>query len=410
MVDVSASIDDRTARNSASGSTVRQEAGHVVSVVVHRDIGAALDAYEALAGQAVFTPPQGPAWIRTWTAEARADAVVATLSVGGVPAFALALEVVRSGPFRVARFMGASHANGNFAPVVGTAPRLRRADMDRVVAEIARTRPDIDMIALERMVAEHDGIANPLLALPGVASPNISLAVDLDGGFDALLKRSSGKRKRKKHRSQIRKFEAAGGYRLIEARTHDEIDRVLDAFYAMKHIRLTKMGVEDVFGEPHVQSFFRRLFQEADGPRPDFVLHALEVGGSIRAVTGSSRTANAIICEFGAILEDELANASPGDFLFFESIKSACDEGLALYDFSVGDELYKRLWCDVEAIHTDVLVALTAKGRVLAATTRGKTRLKAWVKNNQAIWSMIKRLRRRDAQPAKDQVAEGADD
>ncbi|RWE64197.1 MAG: GNAT family N-acetyltransferase, partial [Mesorhizobium sp.] len=73
---------------------------------------------------------------------------------------------------------------------------------------IGRTRPDIDLISLERLLPDLDGVASPLAALPSFPSPNLALAVDLDGGFDALLSRASGKRKRKKHRSQTRKFEA----------------------------------------------------------------------------------------------------------------------------------------------------------------------------------------------------------
>ena len=42
-----------------------------------------------------------------------------------------------------------------------------------------------------------------------------------------------------------------------------------------------------------------------------------------RAVRG-----NTLICEFGAIAEDELAHASPGDFLFFDNIREACESGL----------------------------------------------------------------------------------
>ncbi|TIM24992.1 MAG: GNAT family N-acetyltransferase, partial [Mesorhizobium sp.] len=70
-----------------------------------------------------------------------------------------------------------------------------------MLAAIARARPDIDLVALERLLPDLDGIANPLLSLPHFPSPNLSLAVDLAGGFDALLSRASGKRRRKRHRS-----------------------------------------------------------------------------------------------------------------------------------------------------------------------------------------------------------------
>ncbi|TGW06249.1 GNAT family N-acetyltransferase, partial [Mesorhizobium sp. M2D.F.Ca.ET.145.01.1.1] len=217
-------------------------------------------------------------------------------------------------------------------------------------------------------------------------------------GFDALLLRASGKRKRKKHRSQTRKFEAVGSHRRIEARSADEVERLLDAFFEMKEQRFRKMGIANVFGDDRTRAFFRGLFTQALAEdKPCFVLHGLEVAGKLRAVTGSSRSGRRLICEFGAIAEDELANTSPGDFLFFDNIQNACQTGFAVYDFSVGDEPYKRLWCDIETQHFEVLVPLTLKGRALGQALRQGARLKAFVKNSPTIWKLAKMLRRKAA-------------
>jgi CelD/BcsL family acetyltransferase involved in cellulose biosynthesis len=320
----------------------------------------------------------------------------------------LALDVTSSGPFRVARFMGGRHANGNFA----AADPYWAADdaaIRSMLTAIARARPDIDLVALERLLPDLDGIANPLASLAHSPSPNLSLAVDLAGGFDALLSRTGGKRRRKKHRSQTRKFEAVGSHRRIEARTADEVNRLLDAFFEMKEFRFRKMGIANVFGEPEVRAFFRALFVEAlFDDKPSFVLHGLEVAGKLRAVTGSSRSGKRLICEFGAISEDDLTHASPGDFLFFDNIEEACEKGFDVYDFSVGDEPYKRLWCDIETRHFEVLIPLTLKGRALALVLRQGARLKAIIKNSPTIWKLTKTLRRKTAGQAV--PAEGKDD
>ncbi|TIU15883.1 MAG: GNAT family N-acetyltransferase, partial [Mesorhizobium sp.] len=129
--------------------------------------------------------------------------------------------------------------------------------------------------------------------------------------------------------------------------------------------------------------------------KPSFVLHGLEVAGKLRAVTGSSRSGKRLICEFGAIADDDLAHASPGDFLFFDNIEEACERGFDVYDFSVGDEPYKRLWCDIETQHFEVLIPLTMKGRALVFVLRQGARLKTFVKNSPTIWKLTKMLRRK---------------
>src|SRR5690606_32363044 len=91
-------------------------------------------------------------------------------------------------------------------------------------AALRRDRPDIDVLAMERMAPALEGRANPLSAVATGDSPDVALSVHLDGGFDALLDRSSGKRKRKKYRSQLRKFETVGGWRLVRPQTVAEVD------------------------------------------------------------------------------------------------------------------------------------------------------------------------------------------
>ncbi|NGO53757.1 GNAT family N-acetyltransferase [Allomesorhizobium camelthorni] len=399
MVDAARSIGAK--RVTAESS--RETAAPAFSITVASAAPEILGQYSELCGTGVFAPAQSPEWVATWTAKAETDHVIAVFFSSGRPVFALALEIVRAGPVRIARFMGGSHANGNFAAAdpswLATAGA---AEMQALTAEIGRARPDIDIVALERLLPDFEDLPNPLLALPHYSSPNLSLAVCLDGGFEALLDRASGKRKRKKHRSQTRKFEAAGGFTRIEATSPAEVTRMLDAFFVMKEDRFRRAGIANVFGDAKVQAFFRALFTDAlAASPPPFVLHGLEVDGKLRAVTGSSRSGKRLICEFGAIAEDELAHASPGDFLFFDNIREACAQGFSVYDFSVGDEPYKRLWCDIETRHMDAVVPLTLKGRAFAASMRLKAHLKAFVKTSPLIWKLTKALRKKAAgQPA----------
>ncbi|MBZ9798185.1 GNAT family N-acetyltransferase [Mesorhizobium sp. ES1-4] len=395
MVDATASFDGK--RLAAAQASARALPGNAAGLSVSVAAAEGLASYAKFCGSAVCAPAQSAAWVLNWAAEVKPDLLIATLELEGKPAFALALEVVKRGPLRVAQFMGGRHANGNFC---AAEPQwLASGDLTAIrtmLAAIAKFRPDIDLIALERVLPDLDGIANPLASLDHFASPNLSLAVDLSGGFDALLLRASGKRKRKKHRSQMRKFEAVGSHRRIEARSADEVERLLDAFFEMKEQRFRKMGIANVFGDDRTRAFFRGLFTQALAEdKPCFVLHGLEVAGKLRAVTGSSRSGRRLICEFGAIAEDDLSHTSPGDFLFFDNIQEACETGFAVYDFSVGDEPYKRLWCDIETQHLEVLVPLTLKGRALAAALRQGARLKAFVKNSPTIWKLAKTLRRK---------------
>ncbi|MEO9337194.1 GNAT family N-acetyltransferase [Mesorhizobium sp. SB112] len=365
---------------------------------------AALRIYEGLAEGSAFAPAQNPLWIRSWVSNVKPDGLIVTLKTHEIPVLALALEVVRHGPFRVARYMGGTHANGNF-PLAKKAwlASHNTPDVAEICDAIRTARPDIDALILERSSETLFGMRNPLLALPHIRGANVALSVELESSFDQLLEHLNAKRKRKKHRAQTRKFEAAGGYRCIAAKSDEDIRNALDAYFAMKANRFREMGVTDVFAPTEVRAFFTQLFLSAQAQTPPpFVVNGLEVGGKFRAITGSSLSGDRLVCEFAGMSNDELVSSSPGEFLFFENIREACKNGLSVYDLSVGDEPYKRLWCDVETWHLDVIAPLTLKGRLLAWKMKLTTQLKSTIKNNPAIWNVVKRLRRKAARPSDD--------
>lgn len=359
----------------------------------------ALAAYREHCRDSLFSPAQSPGWIEAWARHCNPDILCLTLAPPGRSRLAFCLEVVPGGMGRTARLVGGSHANGGFPALSGGPfPDLDRTHIEALAASVRAVRPDVDLVMMERLSERFEGVDNPLSPLRSWRSPDPALAIDLSPGFEGVLARASGKRKRKKHRSQVRKFEAAGGFQRITATARDDVDRLLDAFFRLKSARLKAMGIADAFGDEKVRAFFRDLFGAATETktRPDFLLQALEVGGVIRAVTGSSRTPTSIVCDFAAIAEDELAPASPGDFLFFENIREACESGLSLFDFGVGDEGYKRQWCDIETWQFDVALPLTARGRVAVGLRQGLVGAKRFVKSNPRLWNAIKALRRRD--------------
>lgn len=368
-----------------------------VSVCVVPASERSLSSYNELCKTAICGPAQGDLWVSNWIVECPSDSIIAMLYAADRPVLALPIEIVRRGPFRVAQLVGGRHANGNFPAVSSSWETENQIQSLRLLLDsISKHRPDIDLISLSRLLPELDNKPNPFLVFPSFASPNVALAVDLAGGFDELLQRPNGVHKLKKHRSQARKIGNFGTYSRLEAKTPEDIVAFLDAFFAMKDARFRKMGIANVFFAPEIRSFFHQVFSDAlKQPLPPFVLHGLEVGGKLRAVTGSSRCGDRLVCEFGSIADDELMHISPGGFLFFDNIREACEQGFGIYDFSVGDEPYKRSWCDLEIQHRDVILPLTMKGRALAFVLHQKAKVTSYIKNNPIIWHFMKRARRK---------------
>jgi CelD/BcsL family acetyltransferase involved in cellulose biosynthesis len=396
--------DDAVTSPAVIAMTVMPQAGAVMADLRTAD-GAALDDYEAFCREAVHGPAQHPLWVRAWVEEVNPDALIVTASRDGIPLFKLALEVVEKGACRIARFVGGNHANGNFAAAArhGCEPVTPEA-AGAILAALRAGRPDIDLVYLSRQNPHFDGLANPLSGLAAMRSPNISLAARLDGGFEALLERNGRRRKLRHYKKRLAKFRQSGGFRLIEAATPQDVSALLDAFFVLKAERLRKMGIADVFAGDEMQAFFRRLFASSleAAPAP-FVLHGLEVGGKVIAVNGLSVTDHSLVSEFSGI-DDSDPGASPGYFLNYNTIRWACRLEKQLYDFSVGDEPYKRSWADVETWQFETLLPLTAKGHALAFYEKARATAVRRIKSNDRLWDLIKKLRGKlaGAQPGTD--------
>lgn len=389
-------VDIGAAAGSARQDAERTFSAEAVTVDVRQADQRALAEYTDFCAEALHAHAQHPVWVRAWVEATGADGLFVTLHRNGRPALMLALEVLRHGPFRVAAFMGERHANGNFAASApGSAQTLTRREADALISAIRDARPDVDLVMLERQVPSIDGVDNPFVDLQTMASPNLALATDLSGGMDAVLDRMSGKRKRKKYKLQLRKFEEAGGYRWFEAATPEEVERLISDFYRLKAARFRKRGIPDTFASAEVQSFFRQLFHDALQVEPvPFALQGIEVAGEIRGINGFSITDTSYVCEFCAIRDDD-STISPGFYLDYVGIEDACRRGKAIYDFSIGDDDYKRTWCDIETVQFDTLLPLSLKGRALSGAMKARASAVRLLKSNKRLWDTAKSLRTR---------------
>ena len=195
-------------------------------------------------------PAQSPIWIAEWIANARPDGVVAMVRGRRQAGLCAGAGNRAIGPVPHRPLHGRPPRQRQFSGRRPGVPRFRRAStFGAIAAAIRRARPDIDMLALERLLPDLDGTPNPLLALPHLPSPNLSLAVDLDGGFDALL--GARQRQAQAQEAPFADAQVRGGRRLPPHRGEDARGSRAAARRLLRHegVPLPKMGIANVFGD-----------------------------------------------------------------------------------------------------------------------------------------------------------------
>ncbi|RLQ87327.1 GNAT family N-acetyltransferase [Notoacmeibacter ruber] len=351
--------------------------------------------HRAFASKAIaYGAPQGPFWARTWGEMHGCPIFYAVLYDQKQPRLSLPLQVSRRRGIEVAHFPGGSHANGSF-------PALAEGgcgDIDpATLAEALRANGHrVDALLLERMQPQMSGRSNPLLPFATNQSVDPDLAADVEGGWDAWMKRNAGKKKRKKHRQDHDAFATIGPVKVEVVQGAPQIAEALNNFYAMKARRFEQLGVKDVFAEPRIQSFFQRLaLKEVALDHPCFDVTVLSVNDRPIAIAGHSLLPDRMVCEFSAFepIETEVRSVSPSLYMHHESIQRAAEAGYRYYDFSVGDEFYKHHWCDTRTELFDIALGITITGRAHAFAHRAAAKAKRKVKSNASAMKIIRRIR-----------------
>ena len=342
-------------------------------------------------------------WCRAWAEETGATPLIITATYASGPnagetAFILPLTVIQTGPFKVASYIGTFYNNVNFG--VFSSFFLQDADaeiMTDIRAQITALPLGVDYIHLDRQPHERSGLVHPFSYWPNVENQNHSFQATLEGGFEAVLARGNAKRRRKKFRTSERRLDELGGYDYVQAKSPEDTRELLNAFFEQKAARFDFQGIPDAFADERIKAVFHRLAQESlSQQRKSIELHAIRLrqdDGFICAVAALSNKGGEVICQFSSIAIGNTEHASPGELLFYLIIHDACDHGAHVFDFGIGDEQFKRSWCDVETAHYDALVALTVLGRFGTFGARLMINLKRFVKTHPVVFRIAKAIR-----------------
>ncbi|WP_432761480.1 GNAT family N-acetyltransferase [Rhizobium calliandrae] len=353
-------------------------------------------------------------WCAAWAETFRHPLAIIRGSFNGRTAFILPLEIIRMQGIRHAEFIGARHSNINTG--LFSTEYLKTADSGlspSQQAEIARAlRGKTDLMVLRNVPLDWRGRKSPLASIPAVENQNRAFQLPFLGTFEATLKQVNAKRRRKKFKHQTRILNDKGGYDHIIA-APDQRDALLDLFFQQKAVRFEAAGLPDVFQDAPTQTALHRLLalRNGEGSYAALEMHALRLKGEheghIPAIAALSRKGDHVICQFASIDEALVPEASPGELLFCLMIERFHRQGVALFDFGIGDQGYKRSWCPTETTQHDLILPISRIGHVAAFAQRGVTRAKTAIKAHPRLYGFLQRLRAR--QGGSDASAEEAE-
>jgi CelD/BcsL family acetyltransferase involved in cellulose biosynthesis len=322
------------------GTRARSSRGAQFVTEIFDGADEALAALEVIAPGLVSTGFQTLDWL-TVLYEELADAhqalprlVVVTESESGDVVLALPLLVVREGALRVAVIadLGVSDYG---APILGPAPLPDAHAVRRMWRSVRTTLRDIDLIRFERMPAEIDARANPLLMLfgsaPSRASGNLLIVEET---FDDYLQ-SLGKRYRKDIERCHRLWEKEGEPKFYRATTDDEIAHVFATLEEQQAVWHAAHRSKDILADPASRAFYERLAFDGSGTGLT-ALFALEANGKIVAILFGLVHDGIFTPLRISTAGEDWSHLSPGRLVVLETVKYFISRGVHRFDMGTG--------------------------------------------------------------------------
>ncbi len=385
-----------------SGTKAGSVAHGGVALSVHDDIASLESEWRAFEATADGTVFQTFAWHAAWQRNIGARTGVRPAIVIGrrdrriLFLFAFAIEPGRltrklvwhahvlcdyNAPLLAAEFAGAVGAAG-FLPLFASIKAALQAD--------ARFR--FDAVALDKMPERVGGQANPFLALCTTLNPSGAYLTHLGPEWESFYfaKRSSATRRR--DRTKRKRLGDLGEVVYATPADKPGIEANLSVLVDQKSKAFARMGVPNLFARPGYRDFF---FDVATDPASRNLAHVsrLDVGSTLAAANFGLIFRGRYYHILASYDAGEVSRFGPGAAHLHDLMRHAIEHGCSEFDFTIGDEPYKRDWADTEVKLYDYHSAATAVGFAAALPSLAKARVKRFIKQTPFLWRTVSRAR-----------------
>jgi CelD/BcsL family acetyltransferase involved in cellulose biosynthesis len=261
--------------------------------------------------------------------------------------------------------------------------------MWRRILQHAAASASFDVVRLEKMPEAIGRQANPMLQFDVARNPSGAYWTPLSPSWDEFYAAKRSASTRRRDRTKRKNLANFGEVTFVQP--GDAADRLatIDLLMQQKARSLARIGVANFFETPGYAEFYRAVSGEA-------VAHVsrLDVGPH-RAAINLGLMMHSRYYHVLASYTDEpdVLRYGPGAAHLMDIMAHAIERGCTVFDFTIGDEPYKRDWCDERQTLYDHLSARTLKGAAAVLSRSLATRAKRTIKENPALWDAFFKLR-----------------
>lgn len=374
-----------------------------VRLTVYDNLAAVEQEWRAFEVSADCTVFQTFDWLETWQRHIGVrSGVTPAIVVGsdntGAMLFLLPLAVRAAGFAHELTWLGTNLCDYN-APLLAPdfANRIDRARFlalwDNIIGRLqSYPRLRFDYVNLTKMPETVGAQSNPMQHLAVTLNPSGAYLTHLQGDWETFYDAKRSSHARKGDRNKRRRLAECGEVKLVTPASEADTIHALDLLMVQKTKSLARMGVANLFTRPGYTEFYRALVTGAATKALVYV-STLNVG-AVAAAANIGLIHRGCFYHLLASYDDgELVRLGPGAAHLQNLLQMAIERGYRIFDFTIGDERYKRDWCDTELKLYDYLSATTGRGVLMATPMLAAQRLKRWIKQTPLVRDTFYRAR-----------------
>lgn len=374
-----------------------------IDIAIHRDLSAVEREWRAFEQRADCSVFQSFGWLSTWQLHigARKDvrpAIVIGRDARGEILFLLPLSVEPRGFVRHLMWLGSELSDYN-APLLAPdfsqrlGPRRCLSLWPEILRRIqGQQELCFDLIHFVRMPEMVGVQQNPFRHLPVTTHPSGVYLTHLGADWETFYAARRSPSTRQRDRTKRNRLGKIGEVKLVTPQAAEEIAQSFDTLMAQKSRSFAAIGVGNIFERPGYPEFYRSL---ATAPATRDIAHVsrLDVGTTSAAINLGLTFRGCYYHVLASYDDSEVSRFGAGAAHLHELMRYAIETGCKVFDFTVGDEPYKRDWSDTHASLFDYVAMARWRGAFIALPLLGGVRIKRCIKQTPALWNSFSKAR-----------------
>ena len=307
--------------------------------------------------------------------------------------FILPLEITTKYNIKILQWLGGNHSD-YFSPIISKDFDLSKEKFIKLWKQIKNSLPEFDIILFNKQPLEVVVKKNPFVQFLSNHKDSYIHKILLPESWESYSELTLKKKFRMQNTRSEKVLNKMGNLSFKIIPNSNEKVTFIDEIFNQKNDHLKSLGIKEIFEEKDIN--FYKAFEGLKNKKIETHISYIKLDDQIIAAHWGIVYKNRFYYLIPSMNAKNLAKYSPGRLLIENLIKWSIANKLKIFDFTLGDEKYKKSWCNSKSQLFNHLQLNSFKGTILFIFLKSKLIIKSIDQHHyiQKTFFMIKKLLR----------------